>query len=396
MNNSNICFPDYQNSILNLITSITANFGVPSHHRELSGLKASFLNSYKNIILLVLDGLGYNLFSYVKNTKKIFDYNCRISKINSVFPPTTSAAITTLLTGKSPLEHGAIGWTLYFKEFAKYIDFLPNWDSITSKVLSQDKYPTLQILDHENIFTKINEINPEIDSYYLTPSYIHKSPYTVKYSNPAKVIPFTANRELFSSLHQIINKIGQKRKFIYIYNTDPDALEHRNGVFSQPVIDFLVKIDSFIKEFIRENKAGETLLLITADHGLIDVNNYHYSNEDRELYSTMLMPTFPEPRFSSFFIKESQKNKFLAEISKYKQKYMILSREDFLAKKLLGTGKPHIKIDDFIGDFLVIAKSDSALKTIFQQNGKWEKEFRAHHAGITCDEMEVPLLEIKL
>ena len=54
----------------------------------------------------------------------------------------------------------------------------------------------------------------------------------------------------------------------------------------------------------------------------------------------------------------------------------------------------HPKIDDFIGDYIAIAISDSAMKSIYMQNGKWKKEFKAHHAGLTEDEMLVPLFKI--
>ena len=87
---------------------------------------------------------------------------------------------------------------------------------------------------------------------------------------------------------------------------------------------------------------------------------------------------------------------FKKEIAKYEDEFLILSRDEFFEKQFLGNGLMHPKIDDFIGDFVAIAKSNAALKSIYQQNGKWEKEFSAHHAGITVDEMIIPLIKIDL
>ena len=56
----------------------------------------------------------------------------------------------------------------------------------------------------------------------------------------------------------------------------------------------------------------------------------------------------------------------------------------------------HSKIDDFLGDYLIIAKSDKAMKSISRKNGKWKKEFAAHHAGLTSGEMQVPLFKMDL
>jgi len=63
---------------------------------------------------------------------------------------------------------------------------------------------------------------------------------------------------------------------------------------------------------------------------------------------------------------------------------------------LLGFGKRHPKIDDFIGDYVAIAISDAAMKSIFLQNGKNEHELKAHHCGLTKDEMLVPLFRINV
>ena len=40
----------------------------------------------------------------------------RIKSITSVFPPTTTAATTSMLSGLNPNEHGWLGWDLYFKK----------------------------------------------------------------------------------------------------------------------------------------------------------------------------------------------------------------------------------------------------------------------------------------
>ncbi len=108
----------------------------------------------------------------------------------------------------------------------------------------------------------------------------------------------------------------------------------------------------------------------------------------------MILPAFPEPRFISFFVKKHKMKQFEDAFKKYEDKFLLFDREEFLKHKLLGTGIMHPKIDDFVGDYLAIAVSDSAMKSIYLQNGKWENEFLAHHSGLTEDEMLVPLIKI--
>ena len=54
-------FPDYKkNSIANLTSTILTHFGGKSPYSELEILYSLELKDNRNIVLLVIDGLGYN------------------------------------------------------------------------------------------------------------------------------------------------------------------------------------------------------------------------------------------------------------------------------------------------------------------------------------------------
>ena len=207
-------------------------------------------------------------------------------------------------------------------------------------------------------------------------------------------MPYTDSKHLYKTLSKLISKGNSDRKLIFVYSSSPDTIEHHYGVYADEVKNFIKETDSALKTLSLQLAGTETTILITADHGLIDVENYYYVNEDEKLFDSMIMPTFPEPRFISFFIKKNKMKQFEEAFQKYEDKFLLFDRDEFLKHKFLGTGKIHPKIDDFIGDYMAIAISDSAMKSIYMQNGKWKKEFYAHHAGLTEDEMLVPLIKI--
>lgn len=396
MHSSKLVFPDYNNSIVNLVSSILRGYGVNTALNGLKQLDTDKLKTKKNIILLILDGFGLNLFEKYSNTvcKTIgkFDY----FPITSVFPSTTSAAITSLLTCSTPIEHGVIGWTLYFKEFAKNIDFLPNWDSITTTTQDPNKYNVYDYLGKECIFKKIRDVNKDIGNYHIAPKSIANSTNTQKVSEFASLRTHKNEKQLFKQLYKICKRPKNRKNFIYAYSSCPDKYEHQEGVYSEKVKNYLEEIDKNLNKFLKKIDLRKTALFITADHGLIDINHYHYVNEDKVLFDSLILPTFPEPRFISFFVKSHKIDQFKRSISKYKDDFVIMNRDEFFESKLLGEETPHRKIDDFVGNYIAIAKSDKALKSIYQQNGKWKKEFKAHHAGLTSDEMLVPLIKIGL
>ena len=54
----NICKPDYDRSILSISSSIMKNYGIESEYKSLIELDDILKNNYKNVIFLILDGLG--------------------------------------------------------------------------------------------------------------------------------------------------------------------------------------------------------------------------------------------------------------------------------------------------------------------------------------------------
>ena len=389
----NIVYPDYKNSIVNLVSSILETYDVKTDHPPLKQLDATDLKMKKNIVFFILDGFGMNLLNKFTSSTKFLKQNF-VSPITSVFPSTTSAAITSLISGKTPWEHGAIGWTLYFKEFAKNIDYLPNWDSITTTTQDAKQYNVIDYIGADNIFNKISETAHDVKQFYLAHEELSNSPNIIRNSGTAEIISYSDHKHLFKTLNKLISKKSNQRKLIFVYSSSPDKIEHQHGIHADEVENFIQEMDSAFEKLRSQLAGSDTTILLTADHGLIDVNNYYYVNEDKKLFDSMIMPAFPEPRFISFFVKKHKMKQFEDAFQKYEDKFLLFDREEFLKHKFLGMGKMHPKIDDFIGDYMAIGISNSAMKPIYMQNGKWKKEFNAHHAGLTEDEMLVPLFKI--
>lgn len=56
-----ILFPDYNHSILNLITSILKYYKVSTQYNTLEKIDQLLEKQYKNIVLVILDGMGENI-----------------------------------------------------------------------------------------------------------------------------------------------------------------------------------------------------------------------------------------------------------------------------------------------------------------------------------------------
>ena len=97
-----IVLPNYEHSILNTVTSILKYYNVETKHKSLKNLDERLSKKYRNVVLIILDGMGDNILKDISENG--FFRKNKLDCVTSVFPSTTSAAITTYYSGKPPYE----------------------------------------------------------------------------------------------------------------------------------------------------------------------------------------------------------------------------------------------------------------------------------------------------
>jgi hypothetical protein len=132
-----------------------------------------------------------------------------------------------------------------------------------------------------------------------------------------------------------------------------------------------------------------TLVIVTADHGLTDVKPIKIFDD---LAFVATFKTYPaiEPRATTFFIKDDEKENFETMFEqKFGQYFELFTKEQFMQSGFLGFGKKHQLVDESMGDYMAIAKDHYYFELSDQ------KKHVAHHAGLSQEEMEVPLILLK-
>jgi len=179
-------------------------------------------------------------------------------------------------------------------------------------------------------------------------------------------------------------------KIIYAYHFQPDHDMHDFGVSNDHIKQMMSDFNNQLE--ILCDSLSDTLFILTADHGMIDVIMHNV--EDYPQINNMLKRHICiEPRCCSFYIKDEYMIDFSKEfINIFGDKFKLFTHEEFLACEFFGIGKPHQKVDDFVGDFVAVAISDVAL-WYRDCNGDYNN-FKGAHAGLTKEEMIVPLIII--
>lgn len=378
-----IILPNYEHCILNLITSILKNYNVETKHKSLESMDNILNNKYKNVVFIILDGMGEHILEKVSPTG--YFRKKEIDCITSVYPSTTTAALTTYYSGKPPYETGWIAWSQYFKEYGRDIDMLSHRESYTSRDLKNARINVFDtIVKYKSVFEQIEEALPNIKAYEITPSYSDKR---AKRSIRADSID-----EIIMNIETLCKNPDEK--FILAYCDNPDGLLHKFGTDSEEVKEFIENIERKIEDMCK-NLTEDTVVIISADHGHKDINKAYSILDYPEIQKCLISLPSLESRVVTFWVKEDMKEEFVKNFNKnFENDFWLMTKEEFLEKNMLGFGKKHPKIDDFIGNYIALSISDSIIKLEnYLTEGKKLK--KSTHCGLTKEEMEVPVIIIK-
>ena len=365
-----ICKPDYKNSLVNLANSILQYFECPAHHTSLPAIDKFLEQEYQTVVLLVLDGMGVDMLEH-NLSKKSFLRKQMVAEISSVFPPTTTAATTSIYTGLTPQEHGWAGWQCYFKEYKRNIEPFLKRDFYTGKSLDVDVGK--EFLSHKKLFEQINE-QGKYKAYGVARFW---GGYNVETMNDVcnKIVELSKEKD---------------KKFILAYYKEPDSTMHKTGCYSEKTKTQIKSLDRHVEALAQKLK--NALLIVTADHGLIDISEDVRLEKIKEIDDCLRLPPAIEPRAVAFYVKEDKKEQFEREFNKrFGNDFILLSSDEYIKQGYAGEGKMHPKFREFLGDYMALATGNRILQ--YQTEGGIDSvEFKAHHAGLTQKEMIVPLI----
>lgn len=362
---------DYDKSLVSLASSVLEHFGAQAEHATLKIFDDLLSKKhYKNVVVMLFDGMGTEILKKHKENAPFLLAHLR-DTISSVFPPTTTAATTSIQSGLTPLEHGWLGWSVYFKELDRTVNLFPNTDFVTNEPI-ECYNAGKTIIPYASIEDKINEVG-KCKAYFIS-----------RHAN----IHIDTLDELVEKTLELCQK--DEKKYVYTYWNQPDFDMHDLGVNHNRIGEQIKLINDTVEELC--NRLEDTLLVVTADHGLVDVNWVTLQDYPDVFECLVRMPSI-ESRALTFFVKKGMHDVFKERFLKhFADKYILLSKEEVLHEGIFGSGKPHAKFDDFVGDYLAIATDDLAI----EPRPLGEFMFNAMHAGFSDDELNVPFIAVEL
>jgi hypothetical protein len=375
--------PDYAGGgFLNLMASVVAACGGAPRHAPLGALPPGELAAARNILFLLIDGLGDD---YLRREGRGGALHARRrGALTSVFPSTTASAVTTSFTGWSPLEHGLTGWFTLFGEAGCVGAPLPFQRRGEKARLG---VPPAQLFRAGTLFDGLAR-----RSVVVTHRSIVDSTYNVHHCGRAERLAYDTLAGLVAQAVAAVES-GPQPKFIYAYWPEFDALSHRHGNSSAEVRAHFQAVDAAFGELMARLAGTGTIVVATADHGFIDSDGPDALDfaDAPGLAGLLRYPLCGESRAAFCHVQEGRVPEFVARARDWLgDRARVCPSRDLVEEGWFGPGEAHPRLAERIGDVALVMRGRTTVKDWTPTEPR--HRLVGHHGGTSEAEMMIPLM----
>ncbi len=322
------------------------------------------------IVLLVLDGLGAEQLRDRSGIAPVLESG-RGTTITTVAPSTTACALTTLVTGRVPAEHGVVGYRV----------------ALDGEVMNVLQW-TIRGVD-----VRMRVPAPAFQPFESFPGAVHPVPVVTRQDyGPTG---FTAAHLGDVELHRwhtpagLVTAVGQLTAagapFVYAYYEGIDRVAHAEGLGAY--YDAELRATDRLVGDVLDVLPADAVLVVTADHGQVDVG------DSVELLGPEIMRDVNlisgEGRFRWLHVRPGAERDVVETASAlHGEVAWVRTREEIIEGGWLG-GVPSPAVAARLGDVALVPFEPTAF---LDPADTGELRLKARHGSLTSAEMMVPLL----
>lgn len=237
-------------SLCELLPSAVAALGAPGWRNVLELPEAS---SY---VVLLVDGLGWQLLrDHPEDAPYLASLLPGSEPLTSGVPSTTATSLTCVGTGLPTGRHGVVGFTSRIPGTDRLLEAL-RWDA---------RVDARQWQPNETVFARAERSG--VTASVVSRRRFHSSGLTVASQRGARYVAADSAGERICGAAHCAQVAGS---LTYVYDGDLDATGHSRGCASWAWRYQLTIVDGFAAT-LREALPDDAVLVVTADHGMVDV-----------------------------------------------------------------------------------------------------------------------------
>lgn len=362
--------PDYTGgSLASVLPSVGAALAVPGYW-DLLGLG----EGYRRVVVVLIDGLGLSgLTTHPDQAPFLTEADVR--GMHAAVPTTTPTGLGSLGTGLPPGSHGLVGASFMVEGHHGLVHPL-QW---------QDAPPPRAVQPEPTMLERLSQRGVEVTS--IGPRAYEKSGLTLAALRGGTYRGADSVGERLAELVAAQNP--NVPALTYVYWPDLDRTGHGHGVDSDHWRHELAHVD-YIVERIAALCTPDDLLLVTADHGMVDVNASHRIEIDEiPALRHHVLNIGGEPRCRFIYTRVGHEQEVAAVWRENLGDYAwIMTRTEAIAAGYFGTTESVVA--DRIGGVIAWAKDAWSLSSM-STDAKVSR-LRGQHGSLTTAEVEIPLI----
>lgn len=337
-------------------------------HSQLPDWMPSMVASARQIVLLVLDGLGWEQLQDRRELAPVLA-GMQGGPITSVAPTTTATALTSITTGLEPGEHGLVGYRM---ALAGEVLNVLRWS-----VAGSDRRRSMSPSQMQPMPPFLG-----VEVPIVYPAELRATGFSEAHLRGAVPVGW---RSISSVPVEIGRLLEEGTPFVYAYYSGIDSVAHERG-FGDFYDAELRWVDHLVAEVLSELPT-DAVLLVTSDHGQVEVGERILVPSDDLLRHVSLQSG--EGRFRWFHSRSGAEGDLLeAAREEFGAVAWVRSRQQIIEEHWLGTAIS-APIAARLGDVAVVPHEPVSL---FDPDDSGPYELVCRHGSLTPAEVYVPLV----
>lgn len=364
--------PEYGRSTLaEVLPSVATALGSPGRWQNVLGLPEA-----SGYVVLLVDGLGaYQVRERAADAPFISELLASSPTITSGAPSTTATSISSLGTGLEPGQHGIAGYA-----FRHPLD-----GSFLNALLWADGLSPLDVQPQLTMFERLCAAG--VTASIVVPERFRGTGLTEVALRGANFLGVEVEDDVARRIELTVDALSTgDRSLVYVYERELDHTGHGLGWQSEEWRAQLSRIDRIVAT-MREVLPDEVRLLVTGDHGMIDVPDTRrlIIEEEPDLTAELTLVA-GEGRFRQVYTEHPD-----AVVARWRDRLgddaWVRTRAEAIDEGWFGNVSS--RVANRFGDVVAAMRGDVALMTTTQ-----EREFTlvGMHGSLTPEEMTVPLM----
>jgi hypothetical protein len=372
--------PDGVANLADVIPSCLVALGAADAPRlRDDGLEARItLRPARSAIVVLVDGLGSGPLTARAGHARWLTAakgTGTAKKLRSGFPTTTAAALSTLTTGRSPGTHGVVGYSGWNPDTGAVMNLLGGWDT---------EVPSDWFLS-DTLFTRAVALG--VDPVVVGPDRYRTSGMTANVLGGAR---YVSADTIPQRVDAALAETATGRSLVYLYVPELDSIGHKHGWQSDRWTAALELLDGELAR-LDAGAAADVGVLVTADHGVLDVPD-HANIAIDPLLLTDVVGVAGDPRCRQLTVAPGTDVRGLvgAFRARYGKKAFVASRDEAIEAGWFGAVDP--RVVPRIGDVIVVARGSWAFNDDRSlREDEVPKRMIGQHGAMTDEETIVPL-----